>query len=581
MKPLVPQRQSIATRLLTLTFSLYFVIAVVVTLGHMSFEYGQAKQNIRADLQMFQNTFQPILSQMVWSLNRDGLRKTVEGIAEAPSIAGVRIIAAGFDELAVGTVLNDQGQQVSATRLNKPDFILNQDGLFGYEFLISYRLPNGNLEVLGKGIFYSSNAIVFQRVKYGFVLIVLNSVIKTITLWLIFSWLSRRILQGPLAELTQSVHEVDFDHLEKARVNLDMRGHNELKVLETAFNSMIEKLLQARAELRGLNQSLERQVSERTEQLHEALHQQQVISQRLLDNGEALEKSYDELERKTETLTQTNLTLEMTLRDLRAAQSQLVQSEKMASLGQLVAGVAHELNTPIGNALVTATVLESSARELNEAMLKGELKKSFLSSYIERSLPMTELLTRSCMRAADLIASFKQVAVDQTSERRRTFNLKALVVDHVAALRPSLRNSAWQIELDIPESIECDSYPGPLGQVVTNMVQNAVIHAFDGMDHGQVKIAAREDGDMVIMVVEDNGKGMDNETLKRIFEPFYTTRLGQGGSGLGMSIVLNIVTGIVGGRLDVHSEPQKGTRLTITFPRVAPSLNTAPESGRP
>lgn len=577
MTPLVPQRKSIATRLLTLTFSIYFVIAIIVTLGHMSFEYAQAKQNIRADLKMFQSTFQPILSQMVWSINRDGLRKTVDGIAEAPTIAGVRIIASGFEELAVGSVLDDRGKLRNASKLNKPDFLLNTEtgeGLFGYEFPISYRLPNGQLEVLGKGIFYSSNAIVFQRVKYGFVLIVLNSVIKTVTLWLIFSWLSRRILQRPLATLTGAVQDVDFERLERARIDLHLKEDNELKVLEAAFNGMIEKLLHARAELHGLNHSLEQQVHERTEQLHEALHNQQVISQRLLDNGQALEKSYAELASRTEALSATNNTLELTLRDLRAAQSQLVQSEKMASLGQLVAGVAHELNTPIGNALVTATVLEASARELQDKVQKGELRRSTLSAYLERCVPMAELLTRSCVRAADLIASFKQVAVDQTSERRRVFNLRALVDDNIAALRPGLRNAAWDIVLAVPDDITCDSYPGPLGQVITNVVQNAAVHAFDGLAAGTLTISAHPADALIELVIEDNGKGMDAETLARIFEPFYTTRLGRGGSGLGMSIVLNIVTGIIGGKLEVQSQPGQGTRLVVAFPRIAPSLTS-------
>src|SRR4051812_45580476 len=136
MTPLVPQRHSIATRLLTVTFSIYFVIAIVVTLGHMAFEYSQAKQDIQADLKMFERTFQPILSQMVWSINRDGLRKTVDGIAEAPTIAGVRIIPSGAEEIAVGTVFNSQGEIVSASPLSKPAFLLAQNGvgLFGYEF---------------------------------------------------------------------------------------------------------------------------------------------------------------------------------------------------------------------------------------------------------------------------------------------------------------------------------------------------------------------------------------------------------------------------------------------------------------
>jgi signal transduction histidine kinase len=144
----------------------------------------------------------------------------------------------------------------------------------------------------------------------------------------------------------------------------------------------------------------------------------------------------------------------------------------------------------------------------------------------------------------------------------------------VAALRPSFRNTAWNIELAIPDNISCDSYPGPLGQVITNIVQNAAIHAFDGRDAGTLSITATVVDDMVELVVLDDGRGMDQETLARIFEPFYTTRLGQGGSGLGMSIVLNIVTGIIGGKLDVQSEPERGTRLVVTFPRVAPKLNT-------
>lgn len=540
---MIPTRDSVATRLLTLTFSLYFLVAMLVTAGHMKFEYDQAKRNILQDLKVFHTTFQPIMSQMVWSINHEALRKTVDGIAEAPTIAGVRIIPNGMDEVAAGTIRNAQGNIVQAGRAGNPIFwdTPGQLGLFAYEFPIIYRLPDGRDETLGKGIFYSSNAIVLQRVQYGFIVILANSLIKTAALWIIFSWLSNRLLRRPLATLNDAVRSVDFERLDHLEVDLRTRGRNELKVLEEAFNDMIQKLRAARLELHEANLSLERKVDQRTRKLVDA-----------------------------------NRTLEHTLAELRATQDHLIQSEKMASLGQLVAGVAHELNTPIGNALVTASILEAAAKELQATVLHGELRKSALLYYVQSNIPMVELISRSCERAADLIASFKQVAVDQTSEKRRVFDLRQLVEDNVAAVRPSFRRMPWNIALDIPAGISCDSHPGPLGQVIANLVQNAVLHGFAGRDRGTLTITATARGDTVEMVFSDDGCGMPAEVLKRIFEPFYTTRLGQGGSGLGLSIVLNIVTGMLGGTVHAASAPGDGTRVTVSMPVAAPEPGPKP-----
>lgn len=532
---MIPIKDSVATRLLAITFSIYFLVAVLVTAGHMKFEYDQAKRNILKDLNVFHTTFQPIMSQMVWSINQEALRKTVEGIAAAPTIAGVRIIPNGMEEIAVGTIRNAQGKIVHKNgppRLWEPE---DQLGLFDYEFPIIYKSHDGREELLGKGVFYSSNAIVFQRVQYGFAVIIVNSLIKTAALWLIFSWLSNRILRRPLATLNDAVRSVDFERLEHLEVNLGTRGRNELKALEEAFNGMLQKLRVAKQELHEAKHTLEDKVAERTSSLLEA-----------------------------------NRALQQTLAELRAAQSQLIQSEKMASLGQLVAGVAHELNTPIGNALITASILEASAKELQESVLRGELRKSTLLYYVQSNIPMVELISRSCERAADLIASFKQVAVDQTSEKRRVFDLRQLVDDNVAAVRPSFRRMPWVIEVDIAPDIICDSHPGPLGQVIANLVQNAVLHGFEGRDSGTLTISASSSGDSVELVFADNGHGVSADVLKRMFEPFYTTRLGQGGSGLGLSIVLNIVTGMLGGTLQASSEAGRGTRIVIRMPLTAP-----------
>lgn len=574
----VPLRSSVATRLLAITFSIYFLIAVVVTIGHMAFEYEQAKQNILLDLKVFQSTFQPILSQMVWSINKEGLRKTVDGIAAAPTIAGVRINAAGIEPISVGTIINDRGEMQLASRLEKPGFWgkaeLADLGIFGFEFPIIYVAADGKKEVVGRGIFYSSNAIVFQRVKYGFALITLNAVIKTLALWIIFSWLSERILRRPLAKLTTGLERIDLESLDIAKIDLGSHGRDELKILQEAFNNMLQKLLVARNELQKLNQSLELKVHERTGQLEQSLQAQRDISNELMEKSQALNLSYQQLEEHSLALLHSHHSLELTLQDLRATQVQLIESAKLASLGQLVAGVAHELNTPIGNALITSNALEHEISELNAGIIGNVLRKSSLTSFVDHAIPMTELIARSCKRAAELISSFKQVATDQTSERRRHFKLHELVDDIMATLHPTLNTQALQINLQIPQDIVCDSYPGPLGQIITNLIQNAMIHAFEGRTSGQLDITAQVQDGQVDMQFTDNGNGMSAAVLSRIFEPFYTTRLGHGGSGLGLSISQNIAISVLGGSLKASSELGQGSCFHLRFPRVTPHVHT-------
>lgn len=259
-----------------------------------------------------------------------------------------------------------------------------------------------------------------------------------------------------------------------------------------------------------------------------------------------------------------------TIDRLKQTQSDLVQAEKLASLGALVAGVAHELNTPIGNARIMASAIEQSLTEFTRRVADGGVRKSELDLYLQRSSGMANIVSRSCETAADLVASFKQVAVDQTSEQRRTFDLQALVDDNVAALRPSFKNLSLTIDTQIPDGIQCDSYPGALGQVLTNLIQNAVTHGFHGRESGIIRVTAAVKADGVELLVTDNGHGMDAATLPHIFDPFYTTRMGQGGSGLGLSISRNLVTGVLGGTLNATSAPGQGSQFMVSMPLYAP-----------
>lgn len=277
------------------------------------------------------------------------------------------------------------------------------------------------------------------------------------------------------------------------------------------------------------------------------------------------------VEQRTLELKATNDHLKGALFTLQHAQKELVQSEKLAALGSLVAGVSHELNTPIGNALVVTSSMFDRAREFQGLIRRNELKRSSLERFVTESLEGSELAQRSLQRASDLVYSFKQVAVDQSSERQRVFGLAGMVREIVATLKPNLKSMPWAIEFEIPDDIVMDSFPGPLGQVTINLIMNAAIHAFVGRTQGLISIHGRQiDAETIELLFADDGIGIPGDILHRIFEPFFTTRMGLGGSGLGLAIVHQMVTQVLGGRVSVESKPGEGTRFVLLLAKSIP-----------
>lgn len=253
-------------------------------------------------------------------------------------------------------------------------------------------------------------------------------------------------------------------------------------------------------------------------------------------------------------------------------EAELARVERLANLGGLVAGVAHELNTPIGNAVTVASTLAERTEGFARELAAGQVRKSSLDKLIGELRDGTAILMRGLQRAADLIQHFKRVAVDQTSEQRRVFQLDELVSDIAGTMAPQMSRAGVVLETQVATVPALDSYPGPLGQVLLNLVANAQIHGIGEGNAGTITIAAREAGrDTVEISVRDGGKGIPAHLRERVFEPFFTTRLGQGGSGLGLSIVHNIVTRLLGGTIQVDSEPGRGTTMTIRIPLRAPT----------
>lgn len=266
----------------------------------------------------------------------------------------------------------------------------------------------------------------------------------------------------------------------------------------------------------------------------------------------------------------TLLELNKTIDVLRETQRELIERENLAALGALVAGVAHELETPISNTLMSVSTFADMTAEFKDQLSQG-VRRSSLETYLEEAEQSAEIGMRSMQRAAELLQGFRRVAVDRGSLMRRLFLLDQVVSEILLVLRPTIKKKPYVINCDIGEKIEMDSFPGPLGQVLTNLINNALLHAFDGRDHGTLHIEARRlDADRVELQFCDDGVGIAKAHLDHIFEPFFSTKHGRGGSGLGLSIVRNLVTGILGGTISVSSEEGQGTTFTLILPLNAP-----------
>jgi PAS domain S-box-containing protein len=262
---------------------------------------------------------------------------------------------------------------------------------------------------------------------------------------------------------------------------------------------------------------------------------------------------------------------EAALRNLRETQNSLIEAEKLAALGRLVAGVAHEVNNPVGISLTVASSLERKTALFADEVGRGNLKRSSLNEFLETSRDAASQLVANLNRAAELIQSFKQVAADRNYSDQRIFDLGDLTEQVVMSLRPGLRKHHLTLSVDCQPNLTMNSYPGPYGQVLTNLFLNSVAHAFPDGKPGAVDIQVRESGkDNVEIIFSDNGCGMSLDVRRRAFDPFFTTRRDQGGTGLGLHIVYSIVTNRLGGRLDLDSEPGGGTRIQMILPRVAP-----------
>ncbi|MFZ4730684.1 MAG: sensor histidine kinase, partial [Pseudanabaena sp.] len=258
--------------------------------------------------------------------------------------------------------------------------------------------------------------------------------------------------------------------------------------------------------------------------------------------------------------------LSQALSNLQSAQTELVKSEKMAALGGLVAGIAHEINTPIGIGVTAASLITDKIQELSDSLQKGLLKRSDLDKFLDTLKQSSLIVLANLNRAAELIQSFKQVAVDQSSEERRAFDLKTYLEEVLLNLQPKLKRTKINVLIDCPDNIILDSFPGLISQIATNLVMNSLLHAYDAGDNGTICFCVTQYSDSLSLQYSDDGKGIPSDNIDKIFDPFYTTKRGQGGSGLGLHIVYNLVTQKLQGTITCESQVGVGTKFMMQIP---------------
>lgn len=346
----------------------------------------------------------------------------------------------------------------------------------------------------------------------------------------IHSWLGVPLLFGNrvIGMLALDKQETGFYSTEHARLALAFANQAAIAI-ENA--RIVDELKQAKQTLWQFNEELEQRVEERTLELQEM-----------------------------------NTALQDSLTRLQRTQEQLVQAEKMAALGGLVAGVSHEISTPVGIGVTAASHLEQQTRYLSQRYQQGQMTRSDLETYLKTARQSADMILGNLRRAAEHIRSFKQVAVDQTSGERRSFKLKDYLDELMFSLHPKLKKTPYTIRVSCPDGLRIVSYPGAFSQIITNFVLNSLTHGFEQREQGQMSLEVSCQDQTLHLQYSDDGNGMTADQRARVFEPFFTTKRGKGGTGLGLHIVYNLVTQRLGGQIECYSAPGNGTTFLIQVP---------------
>jgi signal transduction histidine kinase len=518
----------------------------------------------------------------VWELNTQQAIDIADGLVAIPMIKGITVtdennqVIAQLGEHIKGESLNT----LSPKEENDNFFNISSvsRGLFGHTFPLIFEF-SGRTTKVGNVTLLSSNQVIFNRIEIGIYFLIGNAMVKTAALVLLFSIAFSQLLTNPLNELTEQINQFDIDDPEASKLHIINYEKNELSILQNAYNNLIgelvqykEKLSRAQIEIIASNNKLddqnlllEQEVAKKTSSLSTTMLKMEIQQRELLKQQSRLQDENRRRSKTEQTLTQTNGDLKISINELSKAQERLINAEKMASLGSLSAEITHEINTPIGVSITSTSYLSDLLIKLTTDINDQKLSRRSLDEFAENAQQSVSLLENNLDRASELINSYKQIAVDQTSEKIRLVNFSKYLDEIVQSLSPKLKKSSHNVEIHCADNIEIYCHAGAIAQIFTNLIINSILHAFENTNSGLITVDVSMYQEKLHIHYQDNGVGVPQEKLPKLFDPFYTTKGNSGGSGLGTHIIHTLVTDTLNGTIQVDSQPNQGLSYDIEF----------------
>ena len=518
------------------------IITVLITMFIMNLftqkvnEYNTLK-SFETDLESMVNVAAFSLEEPLWHLNHDTLISVCDSFFQKDSVSQIIV-----QDLSLGIMYERKTYAAS----HSDDFLvtLEKDIMHNNKKIgsIHFTMTRYYMDEQNK-----------QNVLINYVQMFLLVFFLTTILIMIISRITR-----PLSDLKTAFEQVAESN-DDFMPQIEVKGSDEIADLTKGFNTMSYNIFDARNSIRQLNEVLEDKVELRTLELN-------IKNQELHDSLEVLTTTQNEL-------IDSNTSLSKTLKELQEIQDLLIESGKMAMLGELVAGIAHEINTPVGVSLTVSSYIEKELKQMLKKVNSNTLTKKEFTTTLTSLQESSASVVRNLLRAGELISSFKQVAVDQTSHSVRRFNFFEYVDEIFLNLKSQFKNRKIELINRCPEELNLVSYPGAYSQILTNLIMNSLIHAFDGDDAGKITIDVEEYDNTLKITFSDNGHGIPEEYVQKIFNPFFTTKRGYGGTGLGLNLTFNITTNVLKGKIICESEVDKGTTFIMSVPYHHPDIN--------